>query len=89
MSKKKAAQAESTTYIYCGPTIVGLVKQYSLFTGGIPEQLAEAAAKNAAIKALILPVDKLQEARKQINARSGAVYALYKRVQEQIKGGNI
>lgn len=78
MAKAKTA---SPTVVYCGPSIEGVAKQYTVYKGTLPEQLSAAAEKMPAINELIIPLDKLAEARRQLNSKSGYIYRLYKAVQ--------
>jgi hypothetical protein len=88
MSKNnKAAPAATTTLIYCGPTIVGVAKQFSTYTNGIPEALASKAEEIPAISALVIPIDELPTARVQLRSGKGSLYTIYAEVQRIIKGG--
>lgn len=70
-TKETEATAQETpvevakeTTIYIGKSIPGL-PQYTVFKGGVlPAYIAEMAAKDEAVKGLIVPVSELQEARK-------------------------
>lgn len=61
--------------IYIGPTLPGL-KSYTVFSGVLPSPVAEMAANNESISGLIVPVEELQEARKNIRKR-GHVLNVY------------
>lgn len=63
--------------VYCGPTIPGAARQYTVYRGGIPVALAEAAEENPALGGLILPLERLPEARRSISQRSGPIYRLF------------
>lgn len=77
---KKAAEAAGTV-VYCGPSIKGVARQYTAYNNGIPEGLKQAAEKNKILAALIVPLEDLQEAMRQLRQRSGRIYTLYKAVQ--------
>ena len=77
---KKAAEAAGTV-VYCGPSIKGVAKQYTAYNNGIPEGLKQAAEKNKILAALIVPLEDLPEAMRQLRQRSGRIYTLYKAVQ--------
>ena len=67
----KAVEAEGKK-VYCGPTIRGVANQYTVFEGGIPAKLEELAAKNAAVKALIVPLEKFAVTRERVERKGTA-----------------
>ena len=77
---KKVAEAAGTV-VYCGPSIKGVARQYTAYNNGIPEGLKQAAEKNKILAALIVPLEDLPEAMRQLRQRSGRIYTLYKAVQ--------
>ena len=77
---KKAAEAAGTV-VYCGPSIKGVARQYTAYNNGIPEGLKQAAEKNKLLAALIVPLEDLPEAMRQLRQKSGRFYTLYKAVQ--------
>ena len=83
MTKKttrKAAEAAGTV-VYCGPSIRGVARQYTAYNNGIPQGLKEAAEKNKILAALIVPLEELPEAMRQLRQKSGRIYPLYQAVQ--------
>ena len=76
----KAAGAAGTV-VYCGPSIKGVARQYTAYNNGIPEGLKQAAEKNKILAALIVPLEDLPEAMRQLRQKSGRIYTLYKAVQ--------
>lgn len=77
---KKAAEAAETV-VYCGPSIKGVARQYTAYHNGLPEGLKEAAEKNKILAALIVPLEDLPEAMRQLRQRSGRIYTLYQAVR--------
>lgn len=77
---KKAAEAAGAV-VYCGPSIKGVARQYTAYNNGIPEGLKQAAEKNKILAALIVPLEDLPEAMRQLRQKSGRIYTLYKAVQ--------
>ena len=77
---RQAAEAAGTV-VYCGPSIKGVARQYTAYNNGIPEGLKQAAEKNKILAALIVPLEDLPEAMRQLRQRSGRIYTLYKAVQ--------
>ena len=74
----KAAKAEGKK-VYCGPTIRGVANQYTVFEGGIPAKLEELASKNAAVKALIVPLEKFAVTRERVERKGTAENILFEK----------
>lgn len=85
MKKKEAPANDSGPVVYCGPTLPGTARQYTVYQNGIPGPLAGAVAENPALGSLILPLNRLPEARKAISGRAGPIYRLYQLAQEKQK----
>ena len=77
---KKAAEAAGTV-MYCGPSIKGVARQFTAYNNGIPEELKAATEKNKVLDALIVPLEDLPEAMRQLRQKSGRIYTLYKAIQ--------
>ena len=77
---RKAAEAAGTV-VYCGPPIKGVAKQFTAYNNGIPEGLEAATEKNKVLAALIVPLEDLPEAMRQLRQKSGRIHTLYKAVQ--------
>lgn len=76
----KAAKAAGTV-VYCGPSIKGVARQFTAYNNGIPEGLKAATEKNKVLAAMIVPLEDLPEAMRQLRQKSGRIYTLYKAVQ--------
>ena len=76
----KAAGAAGTV-VYCGPSIKGVARQFTAYNYGIPVGLKAATEKNKVLAAMIVPLEELPEAMRQLRQKSGRIYTLYKAVQ--------
>lgn len=65
----KKTKVVELTSIYVGPSIKGLVNQYSVFKNGIPKRLKEYTEHNRDVKRLIVPVSKLVDTKKSIGVK--------------------
>lgn len=81
MAKIKNAAPATDTVVYCGPTIPGVANQYTSYINGITTPLAEAIQKNPSLGGLVVPLEKLPEAMKQLHGGYGHIYRLYHLVQ--------
>lgn len=67
---------KTETKVYVGKSIKGL-PQYTVFAGGeLPPYVAELAAKNEAVAGLIVPISRLQEARRDMQIQ-GSILNYY------------
>ena len=65
--KKKAGPV-----VYCGPTVRGVAKQYTVFSGGIPEALEDFSERHPEVKALLVPVEQFAETRRKMETAGTA-----------------
>ena len=72
--------------VYCGPNIKGLAMTWIIYTNGLPEKLQAAADADKALAGLIVPLDQMPEAMKQIRMKYGRIYTYYKHVLDAQKG---
>ncbi len=92
MSKKNIAKAtvESATAstaasrVYCGPSVRGVAKQYTVFSGEIPELLAGFVEKHPAAGALIVPTERFAEVRRKLETAGTAEAILYKQIKSEL-----
>lgn len=82
MSKKKGRQAK--TCVYCGPTVRGVVKQYTVFSGNIPETLQAFISKHPEAKVLLVAVDRFAETRRKMETAGTAESILYHKIKSEL-----
>lgn len=96
MSEEKTASANSTKatkvkaavtgkQVYCGPTIHGVAKQYTVFENGLPAKLAELAEQKPVLKALIVPVSKFATTRERVERVGTAESILFAKAAAALK----
>ena len=73
--------------VYCGPSIKNIVREGTVFTGGLPEALVEYTKKQPAIKNLIVSLEKYAALRAAISAPGTAAYIIYKNILSTVKEG--
>jgi hypothetical protein len=76
-AKKKQQSAEEGTVVYCGPTIPGVAKHFTFYRDGLPAALEEAKEKTPALGGLLVPLEELPEAMRQLREGTGPIYTLY------------
>ncbi len=89
MSKKQVCAAQGTAKktvpcVYCGPTVRGVAKQYTVFAGNIPESLQAFIYRHPEAKALLVEVDRFAETRKKIETAGTAEAILYNKIKSEL-----
>lgn len=79
-SKSETKTEKESTLVYCGPTIKGVVTQYSHFNNGIPKKLKGYAEKNKAVKRLLVPIEKIVEAKRNIQIKGTVENISYNKI---------
>ncbi len=81
MTRKKDLPDAAGPMAYCGPDLPGIARRYTVYRNGLPAPLAEAAERDPALRGLIVPLDRLPEARRAVSEKSGHFYRLFQLVQ--------
>ncbi len=83
---KKPEKAEEKTgpVVYCGPSIRGIARQYTVYTGPIPKDLEAYAKEHPTIRSLIVPTEKFAETRKKLESAGTPEALLYKKIKSEM-----
>ena len=81
MEEPKKANTKTNIMIYCGPSIKGVVQQFSHFNNGIPKKLKEYAANCKEVERLIVPIESLVEAKKNLTIQGTIENLSFKAIQ--------
>lgn len=83
MSRAKKQVRATEPVVYCGPSIPGVAKQYTTYTGGLPAPLAEKLQEVPAMGGLVVPLGQLPAAMKSLRDGQGHIYRLFMLVKKQ------
>lgn len=72
--------------MYIGPSIPGIVKRGTVFLGELPRELTDAVTEMACIGNLVVPIDGITAAQKELS-QQGSVKDVSYRQAEQYKRG--
>ena len=72
--------------VYCGPTVRGVARQYTIYQGGIPDALRNFIKEHPEARWLIVSTAQFPAMRKRLDTPGTAEAKLYKRVKEQVTG---
>ena len=73
--------------MYIGPSFLGIVQSNTTFANGYPPKFKELLKKHKFLNGLLVPVDSLGDAMKELKTKDSALNLLYKEAQNII-GGN-
>lgn len=82
--QNKAGNESAAPVVYCGPSIPGVANQFTTYTNGIPDSLAEAIKKTPAMGGLVVPLDQLPEAMAKLRGGYGHISRLFRLVQAKL-----
>ncbi len=79
------AKQHTGTVVYCGPSLRGVARQYTVFNEGIPEPLQELINRHPAVRGLIVPVERFAKTRLAVETRGTAEYVLYQKIISEVE----
>lgn len=83
--KRENKSAYPKPCVYCGPSVRGVSRQYTVYTGEVPEALAEFVKKHPAAKGLIVPVARFAETRRNLGKSGTAEAILFEKIKSEIE----
>lgn len=78
--QSKPAAVEKKTVVYIGPSIKNIVSTGTVYNNGLPAKLTQEIEKQPVIKSLIIPVEELAAAQKELATSGSALAVIYSRV---------
>lgn len=87
MSESKPAAEKKTAkkpgqVVYCGPTVRGVAKQFTVYAGRIPEALEQYAQEHPAARGLIVPVERFPTVREALRKKGTAEAILFEKLMK-------
>lgn len=72
--------------MYIGPAIPGVVKNSAIFIGDLPERLTEIAKEIPSINNLVIPIDRITDAKRALSDPGSVEDVSYSRIADYLKG---
>lgn len=70
--------------VYCGPSVRGVARQYTVYAASIPAALEEFVKNHPAAKSLLVPVERFAETRKRLETAGTAEAILYNKIKSEL-----
>ena len=70
--------------VYCGPSVRGVARQFTVYTGDIPDALADFIEKHPAANGLVVAADRFAETRRNLGKSGTAEAILYEKVKSEV-----
>lgn len=80
-----AEKKETKQIIYVGPTIPGVIKSNTIFNNGVGDRVAERIKQQPELGGLLIDINNLSDAQRQIALKKGAYYSLYSKIKGSLK----
>lgn len=92
MSRTKQAEgatqenksAGKCSRVYCGPSVRGVARQYTVYSGNTPAALEEFIEKHPAARGLLVPVERFAETRRRLETAGTAEAILYNKIKSEL-----
>lgn len=82
--QKEEAAEDSGSLVYCGPSIKGVARQYSVYSNGIPNALKALVNAHPVAKALIVPLERFAETRLKLEQKGSAESIIYNAFKSEL-----
>lgn len=70
--------------VYCGPSVRGVARQYTVYAGTIPETLKAFIAAHPAAKGLLVSVDRFAQVRSNLGRSGTAEAILFQKIKSEL-----
>lgn len=70
--------------VYCGPSVRGVARQFTVYTGGIPDALKEFIKEHRAAKGLLVSVERFAQVRTRLETPGTGEFILFRKVRAEL-----
>lgn len=89
--KRKQEEQDETFFaklpdpcVYCGPSVRGVARQFTVYTGGIPDALKEFIKEHRAAKGLLVSVARFAQVRTRLETPGTGEFILFRKVRAEL-----
>ena len=76
--------AETGSFVYCGPSIRGVARQFTVFNGGRSETLKGLTPTHPPLRPLICSVDRFAEMRRKLETKGTAEALIFAKLKLEL-----
>lgn len=80
----KEQPVKTAPCVYCGPSVRGVARQYTVYAGTIPEALTEFIRLHPAAKGLLVSVERFAQVRSNLGRSGTAEAILYQKIKSEL-----
>lgn len=82
---KPATSTDSNEHkVYCGPSVKGVARQYTVYSGGLPETVKTFIEKHPLAGQLIVPVSKFAGMRTKLEIKGSKEMLIYQKLRSEL-----
>lgn len=70
--------------VYCGPSVKGVARQYTVYSGGLPEAVNDFIAKHPLAAQLIVPVSRFADMRTKLETKGSKEMLIYNTLRSEL-----
>ena len=71
--------------VYCGPSVRGVARQYTVYNGGIPEAVKGFVLEHPAARGLLVSMERFPQIRVRLETQGTAEAILFNKDREELK----
>lgn len=82
---EKQSETVRGNYVYCGPTVKGVARQFTVYRGGIPRALEDFLEDHKIAKRLLIPENQFAQMRVKLGTPGTGEYILLQKLNEELR----
>lgn len=86
-AEKRESTAEAKrpiSRVYCGPSVRGVARQFTVYANELPEALQEFIKLHPAASGLVVPVEAFADARRRVETPGTVENILYNKIKSEL-----
>lgn len=80
----EAAAAKTGPVVYCGPSVRGVARQYTVYAGDIPAALTDFIQAHPAARGLLVSVGRFAQVRSSLSRSGTAEAILFQKIKSEL-----
>lgn len=89
VEKEPYFHKNSMPCVYCGPSVRGVARQFTVYTKGLPEALNAFLLEHPTAKGLLVPVEDFAAVRARLETPGTRESIVFHNLRTKLQGGNV